>query len=325
MHAQARAIYAAALGMALGTWTGAIAAEGGFVTIGTGGVTGVYYPTGGAICKLVNQNRDAHGIRCSVESTGGSVYNLNTIRAGELDFGVAQSDWQYHSYNGSSRFADAGPFKDLRAVFSVHPEPFTVVARADANIESFRDLKGKRVNIGNPGSGQRATMEIVMDELGWREDAFKRAAELNSAAQAQALCNDKIDAFVFVVGHPSGAIEEATTLCDAKLVNVNNDAVAALVAQTPYYSWATIPGGMYPGNEDDTKTFGVRATLVTSARAPEAAIHQVVKAVFENFETFKQLHPAFGVLKKSEMVAAALSAPLHAGARTFYKEAGLID
>ena len=130
-----------------------------FITIGTGGVTGVYYPTGGAICRLVNKGRKDHGIRCSVESTGGSVYNINTIRAGELEFGVAQSDWQYHAYNGSSQFESDGPFEDLRAVFSVHPEPFTVVARADSGIKNFDDMKGKRVNIGNPGSGQRGTME----------------------------------------------------------------------------------------------------------------------------------------------------------------------
>ena len=100
---------------------GALAAEQQFVTIGTDGVTGVYYPTGGAICRLVNKSRKEHGVRCSVESTGGSVYNINTIRGGELDMGVAQSDWQYHAYNGSGKkaFIDAGPYKELRAVFSV--------------------------------------------------------------------------------------------------------------------------------------------------------------------------------------------------------------
>ena len=113
-----------------------------FISIGTGGVTGVYYPTGGAICRLVNRDRKEHGIRCAVESTGGSVYNINTIKAGELEFGVAQSDWQYHAYNGTSQFSD-NPFPELRAVFSVHPEPFTLLARADAGVEKFepRDLR----------------------------------------------------------------------------------------------------------------------------------------------------------------------------------------
>ena len=154
---------------------GAVAAER-FITIGTGGVTGVYYPTGGAICRLMNRDRDEHGIRCSVESTGGSVYNLNTMRQGELDFGVVQSDWQYHAYNGSSKFSDQGAYEGLRAVFSVHPEPFTVVARADADIEDFDDLEGKRVNVGNPGSGQRGTMEVLMQAKGWTMDDFALAA-----------------------------------------------------------------------------------------------------------------------------------------------------
>ena len=175
-----------------------------YVTIGTGGVTGVYYPTGGSICRLVNKDRASHGVRCTVESTGGSVYNINTIRAGELDLGVAQSDWQYHAYNGTSKFADAGAFTDLRAVFSVHPEPFTVVARADSGIRDLMDLKGKRVNIGNPGSGQRGTMEVLMEALGWDKSTFALASELKSSEQSKALCDNKIDAMVFTVGHPSG-------------------------------------------------------------------------------------------------------------------------
>lgn len=303
----------------------AASAQQEFVTIGTGGVTGVYYPTGGAICRLVNKGRKDHGIRCSVESTGGSVYNLNALRDGELDFGVAQSDWQYHAYNGTSRFSDREPFKELRAMFSNHPEPFTVVARAGSGVRNFKDLKGKRVNIGNPGSGQRGTMEVVMEAMGWTRDDFALASELKSAEQAAALCDNKIDAFVFTVGHPSGSIKEATTACDTVLVNVDNPTIRKLVEQRPYYSMATIPGGMYRGTDTDTTTFGVRATLVSSSRVPADAAYQVAKAVFENFDDYRSLHPAFAVLAKQEMVKAALSAPLHEGAARYYREAGLID
>lgn len=294
-----------------------------FVTIGTGGVTGVYYPTGGAICRLVNKDRKMHGIRCSVESTGGSVYNLNTIRAGELDMGVVQSDWQYHAYHGTSKFAAQGPNKKLRAVFSVHPEPFTVVARKDAGIRNFTDLKGKRVNIGNPGSGQRATMDVVLSAMGWSTSAFSLASELKPAEQSAALCDNKIDAMIYTVGHPSGSIKEATTSCDSVLVNVTGSAINKLVADNDYYRIATIPGGMYRGNPGDTMTFGVGATFVSSTDTATDTIYQVVKAVFENFDTFKKFHPAFGVLKKEEMVKDGLSAPLHPGALKYYKEAGL--
>jgi hypothetical protein len=293
-----------------------------YVTIGTGGVTGVYYPTGGAICRLVNKTRKEHGIRCSVESTGGSVYNLNTIRAGELDMGVAQSDWQYHAYNGTSKFKSQGPNKDLRAVFSVHPEPFTVVARTDSGIKNFQDLKGKRVNIGNPGSGQRGTMEVVMAAEGWTKADFKLASELKSSEQSKALCDNKIDAMIFTVGHPSGSIKEATTSCDSVLVNVTGPAIDKLVADNDYYRSATIPGGMYRGTPEDATTFGVGATFVSSSKVSEEVIYQVVKAVFENFDEFKKLHPAFAHLNPTEMIKDGLSAPLHKGAIKYYKEVG---
>jgi len=309
-------------GVMLGVSTTASADS--FITIGTGGVTGVYYPTGGAICRLVNKGRKKHGVRCSVESTGGSVYNLNTIRAGELDMGVAQSDWQYHAYNGTSKFKDAGANKDLRAVFSVHPEPFTVVARAGSGIKNFTDLKGKRVNIGNPGSGQRGTMEVLMDAMGWKKSDFTLASELKAAEQSKALCDNKIDAMVYTVGHPSGSIKEATTTCDAVLVTVDGPAVDKLVADNDYYRIATIPGGMYRGNPNDTQTFGVGATFVSSSNVPEETVYVVVKSVFENFDSFRKLHPAFGNLKKDQMVKDGLSAPLHDGAKRYYKEAGLL-
>ncbi|MBA3011548.1 MAG: TAXI family TRAP transporter solute-binding subunit [Proteobacteria bacterium] len=300
------------------------ASDQNFVTIGTGGVTGVYYPTGGAIARLVNKGRKEHGIRCSVESTGGSVYNLNAIAAGELDMGVAQSDTQYYAYHGTGKFEEKGPDKDLRSVFSVHPEPFTVVARADSGIKNFMDLKGKRVNIGNPGSGQRDTMEIVMAAVGWTKDDFKLASELKSAEQSSALCDNKIDAIVFTVGHPSGSIQEAATSCDSVMVTVDGPVIDKLVADNAYYRKAIIPGGMYRGTDTDTKTFGVGATFVTSAKVSNDVIYNVVKAVFEDFDQFKQLHPAFENLKKEEMIKDGLSAPLHDGAVKYYKEAGLM-
>lgn len=311
------------LGFAVIGGSGVVSAQE-FITIGTGGVTGVYYPTGGAICRLVNKARKEHGIRCSVESTGGSVYNLNTIRAGELDMGVAQSDWQFHAYNGTSKFKDAGANKDLRAVFSVHPEPFTVVARSDSGIKNFDDLKGKRVNIGNPGSGQRGTIEVLMGAKGWTMDDFALTSELKASEQASALCDNKIDAMVYVVGHPSGAIKEATTSCESTLVNVDGAAVDKLISDNSYYRTATVPGGMYRGNDADTATFGVGATFVSSANVPEKVVYEVVKAVFENFDTFRKLHPAFANLKKEQMVKDGLSAPLHPGAMKYYKEAGLL-
>ena len=242
--------------------TSAQAASGNFITIGTGGVTGVYYPLGWCHLPSHEQLPDTKSnVRCSVESTGGSVYNANALQKGEIDFGVMQSDVQYKAFNGEGPFADGKAVKKLRAVFSVHPEPFTVVARADSGIKTFADLKGKRVNIGNPGSGQRATMNMLMDAYGWKKSDFKLTSQLASNEQSKALCDNKVDAIVFTVGHPNGSISEATTTCDAKLVSVDGPTIKKIVDSEPYYSWATIPGGMYRGNPNPVKTFGVRATV----------------------------------------------------------------
>ncbi|CAK1953896.1 TAXI family TRAP transporter solute-binding subunit [Photobacterium swingsii] len=295
-----------------------------FITIGTGSVTGVYYPTGGAICKLVNKDRKEHKVRCSVESTGGSIYNVNTMRAGELDFGIVQSDWQYHGYNGTSKFTDQGPYKKLRAVFSLHTEPFNIIARADSGINGVKDLKGKRVNIGNPGSGDRATMGVVMDALGWTNADFKLAAELKGSERSQALCDNKIDAFIYMVGHPNGSIKEATTSCDAKLVSAQGAEIDKIVADNPYYAKSTVPGGMYKGTDNDVNSFGVAATLVSSTDVSDDVVYAVVKSVFENFDTFKRLHPAFANLKPEQMVKDGLSIPLHPGAVRYYKEKGYL-
>lgn len=300
------------------------AASGHFITIGTGGVTGVYYPLGGAICRLMNNTDIKSDVRCSVESTGGSVFNANALSKGEIDFGVMQSDVQYKAFNGEAPFTGDRAVKKLRAVFSVHPEPFTVVARADSGIKTFADLKGKRVNIGNPGSGQRSTMNMLMDAYGWKMSDFKLTSQLASNEQSKALCDNKVDAIVFTVGHPNGSISEATTTCDSKLVPVDGPVIENIVKSEPYYSWATIPGGMYRGNPDPVKTFGVRATLATTADEPDQVVYDLVKSVFSNFDEFRKLHPAFANLKKTEMVKAALSAPLAEGAKKYYKEQGLL-
>lgn len=301
-----------------------VQAQQKFVTIGTGGVTGVYYAAGGAICRLVNKDRAKHGIRCSVESTGGSVFNVNTIKAGELDFGFTQSDVQYNAVKGLNQFKDGGAVSDLRAAFAVHPEPFTVVARKEANITKFEDFKGKRFNVGNPGSGTRSSMEEMLGAMGWKLADFSLASELKADEHGPALCDGKIDGFFYGVGHPSANIQDPTTSCGAKLVSLTGPAVDKLVADKPYYAKVTIPGGLYPNNPQPTNTYGVLATVVVSAKTPADTVYNVVKAVFENFEEFKKLHPALANLKPESMIKDGLSAPLHEGAVKYYKEKGWI-
>ncbi len=295
-----------------------------FITIGTGGQTGVYFVVGQSICRLVNRGSAEHNLKCTAPSTGGSIANINAIKAGDMDMGVAQSDWQFHAYNGTSEF-EGNKFDKERAVFSVHGEPFTVIARADAGIKTFADLKGKRVNIGNPGSGQYATMQVVMDALGWTMDDFALASELKPAEQAAALGDNKVDAIIYTVGHPNGSIQEAVSTVDAVLIPVTGPEIDKLIADNPYYAAAVVPGGMYKGSDEDTNTFGVKATFVTSSDVEEETIYQVVKAVFDNFDRFKRLHPAFESLVEEEMIKDGLSAPLHDGAAKYYKEKGWIE
>ena len=291
-----------------------------YVTIGTGGVTGVYYAAGGAICRLVNKDRKAHGIRCSVESTGGSVFNINTIKAGELDMGVAQSDVHYNAVKGLAPFKE--PMAELRAVFGLHPEPVTVVARKEINARSFADFKGKRFNVGNPGSGTRASLDELLGAMGWKISDFALASELKADEHGPALCDGKIDGFFYLVGHPSANIQDPTTVCGAKLVSVTGPAVDKLVKEKPYYAKATIPGGLYPNNPQPTETYGVLATFVSSSKVPADTIYYVVKAVFDNFDEFKKLHPALAVLTPQAMIKDGLSAPLHDGAAKYYREKG---
>jgi hypothetical protein len=317
-------LVAAAVGAALAAPIGFAQAQQKYITIGTGGVTGVYYAAGGAICRLVNKDRKSHGIRCSVESTGGSVFNVNTIKAGELDLGVAQSDVQFNALKGVANFKEAGAWADLRAVMSLHPEPFTVLSRKELNIKTFTEFKGKKFNVGNPGSGTRASMEELLGAMGWKMSDFSLASELKADEHGPALCDGKIDGFFYAVGHPSANIQDPTTTCGAKLVPLTGPAVEKLVKQHAYYALATIPAGLYPNNPQETKTYGVLATFVSSQKVPADTVYAVVKAVFDNFDEFKKLHPALSHLKPEGMIKDGLSAPLHAGAMKYYKEKGWI-
>ena len=314
------------------TATADAASKRRFIAIGTGGPTGVYFATGNAICRLVHKEAAEgrkkgrkHGIRCSAPSTGGSNYNISQIRDGELDFGVAQSDWQYHAYNGSGGPWKGKPFKKVRAVFSVHPEPIQIIVGGNSGISGWDGLKGKRVNIGNPGSGQRGTMDLLMKQSGWTKKSFKLAAELTSTEQANALCDGKIDAYVYTVGVPNAGVAVATDGCGAKIVNFNNAlAKSNVTSAKPYYAWATVPKGTYKTSSSDVTTWGVKATFVTSADVPEDVVYEVVRAVFENIEDFRKLHPAFRNLDPKVMIKDGLSAPLHKGAVKYFKEKGLM-
>ena len=303
-----------------------------YFSIGTGGPTGVYFQVGNAICKMVAklQSKD-HGrkkgtdkaYRCSAPSTGGSTYNIGQIMEGELQFGVAQSDWQYHAYNGTKP-DKVKPFSGLRAIFSAHPEPFQIIVGKKSKIKDWASMKGKKVNIGNPGSGQRGTFEVLLEAHGVDTGYFGSTSELTSSEQSGALCDKKIDAFGYTVGVPNAGVAQSTDGCGARIIDLNTDAVKKLVADNEFYAFATIPKGTYKTSKKYVTTFGVMASVVTSASVDDDLVYNVVKAVFENLEDFRKQHPAFQYLDPKKMIVDGLSAPLHPGAIKYYKEKGLM-
>ena len=313
-----------ALAAAMMMSSGPAQAKTQFVTIGTGGITGVYYPTGGAIAKMVNKKKKEYGIRATVESTGGSVFNVNAVMNGDLEFGVVQSDRQFQAVQGLAEWKESGPQEDLRAVFSIHPESVTLVAAVDAGINDIKDLKGKKVNIGNPGSGQRQNSIDALDAVGINYEKDLKAESIKASEAASLLQDGRIDAFFYTVGHPSGSIKEATSGArKVRLATITG--VDTLLKKYPYYAKATILHSIYPGaqNDQDIETFGVKATFVTSAKVSDDVVYAITKEVFDNFDDFKKLHPAYATLTKENMLE-GLSAPIHPGAMKYYKEAGLM-
>ncbi len=295
-----------------------------FVTIGTGGITGVYYPTGGAIAKMVNKKKKEYGIRATVESTGGSVFNVNAVMNGDLEFGIVQSDRQFQAVKGLAEWKDKGPQKDLRAVFSIHPESVTLIAAVDSGIKTIQDVKGKKINIGNPGSGHRQNAIDALETIGIDIEKDIKAESIKASEAASLLQDGRIDAFFYTVGHPNGSIKEATSGA-RKVLIADITGIDALLKKFPYYAKAIIPASLYPGamNEKDVETFGVKATLVTSAKVSDDVVYAITKEVFDNFEDFKKLHPAYAALTKKSMLE-GLTAPIHPGAMKYYKEAGLM-
>lgn len=299
------------------------ATAGQDIVIGTGSVLGVYFQVGRGICGLVKQN--IKGVKCSAVPTAGSLFNLDSVRDYAFEVGIIQSDVQYKAFKrtGGLEFIDVG-YENIRTLFSVHGEPFTLVARRDSGIGSLADLEGRRVNLGNPGSGQRATMQVVMNAMGWTPASFALAGELPAAQQSLALCHGQIEAMVYVVGHPNKSITKATDLCDAVIVKVEGPQIDQLVAGNPYYSFMTIPGGIYNGNDEPVRTFGVRATVVVAADMDDDMAYAIVKAVFDNLDKFRRMYPAFGLLDPKKMASEGLTAPLHDGAMRYYREKGLM-
>ncbi|ANK80788.1 MAG: hypothetical protein TEF_08235 [Rhizobiales bacterium NRL2] len=304
-----------ACALALAAWPGRAAdVEQRFVTIGTDSVTSSYYAAGGAVCRMVNRARESHGLRCAVEPTGGSVYNLNTIRSGELDFGIVRSDRSFEAQNGAARFEAQSPFTELRAVFALHSEPLTVLVRADSAVRRFADLRYRRIALADPLSSARLSTQAVLAAFGW-------TAVDDVDTGAGPLCDGRVGALAFTAAHPSAAVRQAFR-CDLRVLPVTGRSVDQVLAEYPYYRRAEVPGGLYPGNPAYAASMGPGAVLMTSTAMPEEAVHALVRSVFGDFARFHRLHPTLYHLRAEDMATRGYTAPLHPGALRYYREQG---
>lgn len=292
------------------------------VTIGSGSVGGVYYPTAGALCRLLNRERVRHGLRCVIEVSNGSVQNVRDVIEHRIDFGLVQTDIQADAIIGRRRFEKDGPRDNLRALFTVHAEPFTVVTRLGANIRKFSDLKGKRINLGKPGSGTSATMAMLMNSFGLTREMFSQVFDLPASQAGAALCENKIDAFVYVVGHPNRALRTVSETCAIRVVPVTGKPVDELLGEREYFARTTVPARIYVGNNEPVETVGVRASVLTLDSMPEKIAYELTRAIFAHLNDVRGLHPAFANLRAPEMLTGNL-APYHPGAARYFKEAGI--
>ncbi len=292
------------------------------LVVGTAPVAGHYYPTGGALCRLINAQRAEHGLHCLIEATAGAKENLTRLKAGDLAFALVPSDWQYHAYQSGLGTGDDEPFTDLRAVLSLQALSFTVLAAPASGVETLADLEGKRINLGPSDAPWRSTGDFLIAALGWSPDDFAEIGELDASEQADGLCDGRIDALLLPASHPSGPVAEATEACGARLLGIDGEAVDRLLGEWVFYAPAVIPGGLYANNPDPVTSFGLRATLVTSQSLPADTVYQVTKRIFEGLEDLNAQHAVFAGLRVEDMISAGMSAPLHEGALRYYQERG---
>jgi TRAP transporter TAXI family solute receptor len=293
------------------------------VTIATGRVGGLYHPVGGAICKLANENLEAQGISCTVEITGGSIPNIRDLREGDVDFGLAQSDALHRAYFGNEPFRDDGSFNGLRLVFGLYVEHFTIVARGGRDMDTFEDLRGKRVYVGGEDSSRRNAMDVLIEAHGWTGEEVTDVSAFKASNLAEALCDDEFDAFIYTIGHPNPTVREAATLCDINLVDVSSAVIDKLDRQNPFYVSSAIEGGIYRGNPRDTPTLGVTSMLATTAEADDAVVYQITKSFFDNLDLLQALSPLFLSLTEKQMTESDLDVPFHAGALKYFSEYAL--
>jgi uncharacterized protein len=292
------------------------------VVIGTGSPGGVDFPLGDSICRVFNLDVPRGGLRCVAELSRGPVANIESLRDRRIDIGIVQSDVLADAISGAGPFASHGPDASLRVLFTGQTEAFTIVARRELGIRRATDLRGKRINLGSPGSGERVSMERVMSALGFAPSDFAAVRELPLAAQRDAFCARELDGIVYTVRHPNGLVDDVVRTCGGVLVDVSGPQIDRLLSEHSEYGRAVISAYTYVSNTEDVMTIGVWTAIITTTRLPDTVAYEITKAVFENIDDFRRLHPDFATLLPADMVPSADRVPLHAGAARYYRERG---
>jgi uncharacterized protein len=292
------------------------------VAIGTGRPGSVYFPLGDSICRLFNLDVAQRGLRCAAFVSRGPVANIDSLHDGRVDIAVVQSDVLADAISGTGPFASRGPDKALRVLFMGQTEAFTIVARRELGIRNATALRGKRINLGSPGSGERVSMERVLAALGFAPTDFAATRELPLAQQHDALCANALDAIVYTVHHPNGFVEDAIRTCGGVLVDVSGPPIEALLSRHPEYSRLVISADTYTGHPEAVATIGVRTMIITTARLPDAVAYEITRALFENIDDFRRLHPDFAMLLPRDMVPTVVGMPVHRGAARYYRARG---
>ncbi|HOA15179.1 MAG TPA: TAXI family TRAP transporter solute-binding subunit [Bacillota bacterium] len=293
------------------------------LTLGTGGVAGTYFPLGGVIAGVINKYNPNYNM--NAVSTGASVANLNGLKAGDFDLIIVQNDTAYFMYNGSegSQFAGAA-YKGFGAICNLYPEPLQIVVRYDSDIKTFADLKGKRVSVGDAGSGTEVNARQLFEVYGmdYKKDT---KYEYSSFAQASAKFKDGgLDAFFVTGGVPTAAITETAVTHKIRILSIEDAKIAEIQKKLPFLAATTIPAKAYGANQPDgAKTVAVMAILVASNNVNTTVVYDITKTIFEKTADIAAGHAKGASIKLAEAID-GLGAPLHPGALKYFKEKGLV-
>lgn len=288
------------------------------ITMGTGGTTGTYYAFGGVISNVLNGKNV--GVNINVTSTGASKANIFLVNDGEADMAIVQNDVMDYAYNGSDLFADEGATTGFSTVAALYAEVCQVVASGD--LKEIGDLKGKRVSVGDAGSGVEFNARQILEAYGITFDDIQ-VNNLGFGDSAEALKDGKIDAFFCTAGAPTTAIVELATTNSINLLEIDDEHAKALSDAHPFYTTYPIPGGSYKGVDNDVQTVAVKATIIASPKLSDDVVYNFTKALFDNKDEIASTHSK-GEELDPEYAVSGISVPFHPGAEKYFKEIGAI-